>query len=64
MHYQSNPQLEFAFCFLQYTNQNIFLTGKAGAGKDSVSCFKMKVDYSNSFSLCSASFIEVKPLFA
>jgi ATPase subunit of ABC transporter with duplicated ATPase domains len=33
MHYQSNPQLELAFDFLQYTNQNIFLTGKAGTGK-------------------------------
>ncbi len=31
--YQSNPQLELAFDFLQYTNQNIFLTGKAGTGK-------------------------------
>ena len=33
MPYQSNPQLELAFDFLQYTNQNIFLTGKAGTGK-------------------------------
>lgn len=33
MQYQSNPQLELAFNFLQYTNQNIFLTGKAGTGK-------------------------------
>ena len=33
MQYQSNPQLELAFDFLQYTNQNIFLTGKAGTGK-------------------------------
>jgi len=33
MIYQSNPQLELAFDFLQYTNQNIFLTGKAGTGK-------------------------------
>ncbi len=33
MHYQSNPQLELAWNFLQYTNQNIFLTGKAGTGK-------------------------------
>jgi len=33
MEYQSNPQLELAFNFLQYTNQNIFLTGKAGTGK-------------------------------
>ena len=33
MQFQSNPQLELAFNFLQYTNQNIFLTGKAGTGK-------------------------------
>jgi len=33
MQHQSNPQLELAFNFLQYTNQNIFLTGKAGTGK-------------------------------
>ncbi len=33
MEFQSNPQLELAFNFLQYTNQNIFLTGKAGTGK-------------------------------
>ena len=33
MEYQTNPQLELAFDFLQYTNQNIFLTGKAGTGK-------------------------------
>ena len=33
MHYQSNPQLELAWDFLQFTNQNIFLTGKAGTGK-------------------------------
>lgn len=33
MEYESNPQLELAFNFLQYTNQNIFLTGKAGTGK-------------------------------
>lgn len=29
----SNAQLELAYNFLQYTNQNIFLTGKAGTGK-------------------------------
>ena len=28
MQYQTNPQLELAFDFLQYTSQNIFLTGK------------------------------------
>lgn len=33
MQYLSNPQLELAFDFLQYSNQNIFLTGKAGTGK-------------------------------
>lgn len=33
MQFQSNPQLDLAFDFLQYTNQNIFLTGKAGTGK-------------------------------
>ncbi len=30
---QSNRQLELAFNFVQYTGQNIFLTGKAGTGK-------------------------------
>lgn len=29
----NNPQLELAFNFVQYTNRNIFLTGKAGTGK-------------------------------
>lgn len=33
MKFQTSPQLELAFNFLQYTNQNIFLTGKAGTGK-------------------------------
>ena len=33
MEFQTNSQLELAFDFLQYTNQNIFLTGKAGTGK-------------------------------
>lgn len=28
-----NPQLQLAFDFVQYTNRNIFLTGKAGTGK-------------------------------
>lgn len=28
-----NPQLELAFNFVQYTDKNIFLTGKAGTGK-------------------------------
>lgn len=31
--YQSNPQLDLAFDFVQYTGQNLFLTGKAGTGK-------------------------------
>lgn len=30
---QTNTQLELAFNFVQYTGQNIFLTGKAGTGK-------------------------------
>lgn len=30
---QTNQQLELAFNFVQYTGQNIFLTGKAGTGK-------------------------------
>lgn len=33
MKLQTNPQLQLAFDFVQYTNQNIFLTGKAGTGK-------------------------------
>ncbi len=33
MLYQSNPELELAWNFLQFTNKNIFLTGKAGTGK-------------------------------
>jgi tRNA uridine 5-carbamoylmethylation protein Kti12 len=33
MQTQTNPQLQLAFDFLQYTNQNVFLTGKAGTGK-------------------------------
>lgn len=33
MEHQSNPQLELAFNYLQYTGQNVFLTGKAGTGK-------------------------------
>jgi hypothetical protein len=28
-----NPELQLAFDFVQYTNKNIFLTGKAGTGK-------------------------------
>ncbi len=30
---QTNKQLELAYNFVQYTGQNIFLTGKAGTGK-------------------------------
>ncbi len=30
---QNNPELQLAHDFLRYTNQNIFLTGKAGTGK-------------------------------
>lgn len=30
---KSNPQLQLAFDFVQYTDQHIFLTGKAGTGK-------------------------------
>jgi nucleoside-triphosphatase THEP1 len=30
---QSNEQLQLASDFLQYTNENVFLTGKAGTGK-------------------------------
>ena len=29
----SNPQLQLAFDFVQFTNKNVFLTGKAGTGK-------------------------------
>ncbi|TAJ14231.1 helicase [Marinilabiliaceae bacterium JC017] len=28
-----NPQLQLAYNFIQYTNRNVFLTGKAGTGK-------------------------------
>lgn len=30
---QTNPQLQLAFDFVQYTGQHVFLTGKAGTGK-------------------------------
>ena len=30
---ETNPQIELAFNFLEYTGTNIFLTGKAGTGK-------------------------------
>jgi len=33
MNLPCNPQLQLAFDFVQYTNRNIFLTGKAGTGK-------------------------------
>ncbi|MBN2172837.1 MAG: helix-turn-helix domain-containing protein [Bacteroidales bacterium] len=29
----NNPELDLAFDFVQYTNRNVFLTGKAGTGK-------------------------------
>lgn len=29
----TNPELQLAFDFVQYTNRNVFLTGKAGTGK-------------------------------
>ncbi len=28
-----NPELQLAFDFIQFTNRNVFLTGKAGTGK-------------------------------
>nr|NQU88978.1 helix-turn-helix domain-containing protein [Bacteroidota bacterium] len=31
--FENNPRLQQAFDFLQYTNRNVFLTGKAGTGK-------------------------------
>ncbi len=33
MEYIENDQLKLAFDFVQYTNKNIFITGKAGTGK-------------------------------
>ena len=33
MQFQTNSQLQLAYDFIQYTNQNVFLTGKAGTGK-------------------------------
>ena len=33
MEYLQNSQLQLAFDFMQYTNKNLFLTGKAGTGK-------------------------------
>ncbi len=33
MHYESNPELELARKYVEFTNVNIFLTGKAGTGK-------------------------------
>lgn len=34
---ESNPQLELAYDFLEYTGVNVFLTGKAGNRKNYVS---------------------------
>ena len=33
MPYADNPQLQLAYDFVQYTNRNVFLTGRAGTGK-------------------------------
>lgn len=33
MEQSTNPQLDLAWEFIQHTNQNVFLTGKAGTGK-------------------------------
>ncbi len=33
MYIQNNPQLQLAYDFVQFTGENIFLTGKAGTGK-------------------------------
>ncbi|MBO7145430.1 MAG: helix-turn-helix domain-containing protein [Salinivirgaceae bacterium] len=33
MDYADNPQLQLAYDFVQYTNRNVFLTGRAGTGK-------------------------------
>ncbi len=33
MNFESNPQLQLAFDYVQNTHKNIFLTGKAGTGK-------------------------------
>lgn len=33
MNLQSNPELELAYQYVNYTNRNIYLTGKAGTGK-------------------------------
>jgi hypothetical protein len=33
MEQQTNPELQLAFEYVQYTSKNIFLTGKAGTGK-------------------------------
>ncbi|MFP4469501.1 MAG: HRDC domain-containing protein [Bacteroidales bacterium] len=33
MEFNTNPLLELAFDFVQHTNRNVFLTGKAGTGK-------------------------------
>jgi energy-coupling factor transporter ATP-binding protein EcfA2 len=33
MQHQTNPELQLAFDYLQYTGKHVFLTGKAGTGK-------------------------------
>lgn len=35
---ETNPQLELAFNFLEYTGTSVFLTGKAGTGKTTFLC--------------------------
>ena len=43
MNDENNRQLQLAFDFVQYTNQNIFLTGKAGTGKTTFLHYLKKV---------------------
>jgi len=49
MTFSSNPQIDLAYNFVQYTNKNIFLTGKAGTGKTTFlhslknTCFKRMI---------------------
>ena len=33
MEFHDNPEIELAYKYIQYTNKNVFLTGKAGTGK-------------------------------
>ena len=49
MTFSSNPQIDLAYNFVQYTNRNVFLTGKAGTGKTTFlhqlksTCFKRMI---------------------